>query len=73
MVGAVSSREVSHYDVEPGRLYRFTFRHPVVQGTRKRTVVASIGSSFWGEVPFKIGRRVIRIERSEVVRVVEIF
>ena len=56
-------------DVEPGMLYRFTFRRPVLAGTRSRVVEGVIGASFWGEVPLQTAAGIVRIQRDDVVRV----
>ena len=56
-------------EVEPGSRYRFTFRRPVVIGTRSRVVEAVLGASFWGEVPIHTKTGTIRVQRDDVVRV----
>ena len=66
-------RPVRLQEVEPGQRYLFTFRRPVLAGSRKRTLVATVGAAFWGEVPLEIGRgRVIRVERSDVLRALHV-
>jgi hypothetical protein len=57
------------HEVEVGRRYRFTFRHPVVEGARTRVLEAVVGASFWGEVPLHTKNGIVRIQRDDVVRV----
>ena len=65
--------EIAPSELEPGRRYRFTFRHPVVSGTQKRTLEAVLGAAFWGEVPLHAGRQTVRVQREDVTRVVEVY
>lgn len=66
-------QEVSAFDVEPGRRYRFTFKRAIVPGSRLRTLEAVLGSSFWGEVPLLTDAGVIRVHRDLVTCVREVF
>ena len=65
-------QEVSPSEAEPGRRYRFTLRRPLSPKTRTRTVEGVLGAAFWGEVPLQVGRKTVRVERADVVRIVEV-
>jgi hypothetical protein len=61
-------RSISLHEVEPGHRYRFTFRRPVIAGTRSRMLEGVLGASFWGEVPLHTKNGIVRIQRADVVR-----
>ena len=65
--------EVSAFDVEPGRRYRFTLKQPLRPGSRCRTVEAVLGAAFWGEVPLLTDGGVLRVQRDLIARVREIY
>jgi hypothetical protein len=67
------SLPVRIHDVEPGRLYRFTFRRPPVEGSRKRTMLATPATAFWGEVTLRTDGGLLRVSRDEITHVREVF